>query len=80
MISRLAGWLANPLAMILSAAMMLEWLPSERCKEEGKRIRAAVDKTLLVPGNRTADLGGSLSTDELTDRIIRELEATACLI
>ena len=71
--------LANPVAMILSAAMMLEWLPGKLAQLEGGRIRQAVERVLADPGNRTADLGGNCGTDELTDAVIGELAARELL-
>jgi len=58
--------IANPTSLILSAAMLLEWL-SERKKlaasgEAAKAISAAVDKVLSKPQTRTVDLGGRLGT------------------
>jgi isocitrate/isopropylmalate dehydrogenase len=50
---------ANPLAAILSVAMMLDHLNLPRGAE---RIRAAVRAVLLEPEPRTPDLGGTSST------------------
>jgi len=62
--------IANPVAMILSAAMMLDWLGTpETCQGAGL-IRNAVEQVLSDPANRTADLGGLLSTSEMTGLII----------
>ena len=61
---------ANPIATILSAAMML--LYSFGLTEESEAIVSAVDK-VLEAGYRTADIAHgapALSTDEITDRII----------
>ncbi len=61
---------ANPIATILSGAMML--LYSFNLKEESDAIIKAVDK-VLEAGYRTADLahgGESLGTKEITDKII----------
>ncbi len=65
--------IANPIATILSAAMML--LYSFSLKEESDAIINAVDK-VLEAGYRTADLAHgapSLSTTEITDKIIENL-------
>ena len=65
--------IANPIATILSGAMML--LYSFNLKEESEAIVNAVDKVLLA-GYRTADLAHgapSLSTTEITDKIIENL-------
>ena len=65
--------IANPIATILSAAMML--LYSFNLKEESDAIVNAVDK-VLEAGYRTADLAHgapSLSTTEITEKIIENL-------
>ena len=65
--------IANPIATILSAAMML--LYSFDLKAESDAIVNAVDK-VLEAGYRTADLAHgapSLSTTEITDKIIENL-------
>lgn len=61
--------IANPVATILSAALMLEWLGDPPLARAAERIRAAVGATLADPTNRTPDLGGRLCTRELGDRI-----------
>ena len=64
---------ANPIATILSGAMML--LYSFNLKAESDNIIEAVDKVLNA-GYRTADLAHgkeSLSTTEITDKIIENL-------
>jgi tartrate dehydrogenase/decarboxylase/D-malate dehydrogenase len=60
---------ANPVAAILSAALMLDWLSlttSAVC------VRRAVDKVLST-GEGTPDLGGSRSTADLTDLIVEQV-------
>jgi len=61
--------IANPVAQILSGAMMLEWL-GERPAAEA--IRGAVDG-VLAAGFTTPDLGGTLDTRQMTDHIIARL-------
>ena len=64
---------ANPIATILSAAMML--LYSFGLSKESDAIVSAVDK-VLEEGYRTADLahgGTALSTTEITDKIIERI-------
>jgi tartrate dehydrogenase/decarboxylase / D-malate dehydrogenase len=61
--------IANPTAAILSAAMMLDWL-GERAAAQ--RLNRAVERA-LAQGAATPDLGGSLSTAAMTDRIIAAL-------
>lgn len=62
--------IANPVAAILSGAMMLDWL---EIKEPASAIRAAVEQS-LGEGCATPDIGGNLSTTEMTDSIIQRLD------
>ena len=61
---------ANPLATILSAAMMLRY--SLGLPEHADRIEAAVAKALAA-GARSPDLGGSHSTREMGDAVLAAL-------
>lgn len=61
---------ANPLATILSAAMMLRY--SLGRPDAADRIEAAVAKA-LANGARSADLGGSMSTVEMGDAVLAVL-------
>ena len=58
---------ANPLALILSAAMMLDHVGLQ---EKAKRVRDAVDDTLCKDNIRTGDLGGKASTKQFTDAVV----------
>lgn len=60
---------ANPVGMILSVAMMLDWLPG--C--DGSPIEAAVRKVLSDSNNRTPDMRGTLSTSQFTDKVLEAL-------
>lgn len=68
---------ANPTSMILSAAMLLDWLGTHRNKanlsEAAASINRAVDETLAKPECRTADLGGNSSTQEFTASVTRAI-------
>ena len=61
---------ANPLATILSAAMMLRY--SLDMPAEADRIEAAV-AAALAGGARTADLGGAMSTGEMGEAVLAHL-------
>ncbi len=61
---------ANPLAMFLSAAMMLRH--GFAMEAEAAAIESAVDRALAA-GLRTADLGGSASTDEAARAVLNHL-------
>jgi len=65
--------IANPIATILSAAMMLEWLGHPELLEGAARIRFAVEAVLADPANRTPDTGGRLSTQQMTEKIMEQL-------
>ena len=70
--------IANPVATILSAAMLLDWLADrnddDRCAKAAASVRDATAR-VLESGPRTADLGGSASTDAVTSAIIAALPA-----
>ncbi len=65
--------IANPVATILSGALMLRWLDDNQGEAGARLIEDAVSETLLDLENRTVDLGGSLSTSEMTEAIIAKL-------
>jgi isocitrate dehydrogenase (NAD+) len=62
--------LANPVAAVLSAAMMLEHLGEARA---GRRMRAAVESVLRGGQRVTRDLGGHASTSEMAKAICEAL-------
>lgn len=72
--------LANPIATILSGALMLRWLGETRQDSAATRaaesIEAAVERVMRNPENRTVDLGGKLSTLEVTARVLDSLGAS----
>ncbi len=59
--------LANPLAMILSGAMMLDWLGIKHdipaMTRDGTRLREAVEDVVARGDATTRDIGGTASTD-----------------
>ena len=61
---------ANPLAMFLSAALMLRHGLSR--EDDAARIESAVDRALEA-GLRTGDLGGTATTAEATRAVLKEL-------
>jgi tartrate dehydrogenase/decarboxylase/D-malate dehydrogenase len=62
--------IANPVAAILSAAMMLEWIGLAGAAGS---IRQAVEATLAA-GPGTPDLGGTLTTSQMGDRVLGNLK------
>jgi len=62
--------IANPLAMILSAAMLLRHGLART--DDAARIESAVDRALEA-GLRTTDLGGTATTTEATRAVLKEL-------
>ena len=62
----------NPLATILSAAMMLDHLGAS---EAAQQVERAVADVLAEERARTPDLGGHSSTVEVTDAILEKLRA-----
>jgi 3-isopropylmalate dehydrogenase len=67
---------ANPTAMILSTAMMLDWLADkhglESAAEAGERIERAVDKA-YAGGIKPTEFGGSHGTADVTKAVMEAL-------
>jgi 3-isopropylmalate dehydrogenase len=59
--------IANPLGMILSTAMLLRY--SLDMEEAAQRIELAVE-TAIHQGARSLDLGGKLTTGEMTKQVL----------
>jgi isocitrate dehydrogenase (NAD+) len=62
---------ANPLALMLSAAMMLDHVGEQ---EKAKRVQQAVDDVLLKDKVRTGDLGGKANTKQFTQAVVARLK------
>lgn len=61
--------IANPVATFWTAAEMLEWLGE---KEAGEQLMEAVE-AVCVDGIKTKDLGGSATTKEVTDAVVKRI-------
>ncbi|HZL89131.1 MAG TPA: isocitrate/isopropylmalate family dehydrogenase, partial [Pirellulaceae bacterium] len=61
--------IANPIAAILSAAMLCDHLDLSTA---AARIRQAVE-TVLAAGNKTADLGGKLTTEQMGSAVVQAI-------
>jgi isocitrate dehydrogenase (NAD+) len=64
--------LANPLALVRSAAMMLRYVGDDAPAE---RIERAVERTVSVDRKLTRDLGGSCTTTEFTEALVAAMDA-----
>ena len=68
---------ANPTSLILSAAMMLNWLGGQRgiqkLMDAGQAISDAVDATIDEPSNRTRDLGGNVNCDAFGSLVAQQV-------
>jgi 3-isopropylmalate dehydrogenase len=62
--------IANPVGTILSSAMLLRH--SLKLEVEAASVEKAVDETITA-GARTTDIGGKLSTRQMTDEIIKRI-------
>lgn len=73
--------IANPLAMILSAAMMLDWLSVEHSDPElakaAKLIDDAVGEIVVAKRDLTGDLGGSADTETCANTVIATIHKLA---
>jgi len=64
--------LANPVALMLAAALMLDHV---KLHEKATRLRNGIDATLNVDRVRTGDLGGTASTSEFTRALVERLKS-----
>ena len=69
--------IANPVAQILSAGMMLSWLGERNEDEDAKAAARAIDQAvgriLSSKTSHTGDLGGSAKTSDVGDAVASEL-------
>ncbi|MGB5707596.1 MAG: isocitrate dehydrogenase [Arenicellales bacterium] len=61
---------ANPFALILAAAMMLDQL---NLQAQAERIRKGINQVIEKSDRLTGDLGGNANTQEITDALIERL-------
>jgi len=63
--------LANPVALMLAAALMLDHV---KLHDKATRLRNGIDATLNLDRVRTGDLGGTASTGEFTRALVARLK------
>ena len=61
--------IANPIALLLSSALLLDYIGE---KTKANVLRHAIEKSIRE-GHVTKDLGGTLTTDQITDSIINNI-------
>lgn len=68
---------ANPVAMYLSGALMLEWLGTKQnipeCVQASEMIVQAIDNVFSKNDLLTCEFGGNTGTQEITDLTLKEL-------
>ena len=66
--------IANPLALVLSAAMMLDWLATQQedptAAQAAQLIESGVESLLSETTTRTPDLGGIATTSDIADALV----------
>jgi tartrate dehydrogenase/decarboxylase / D-malate dehydrogenase len=62
--------LANPVGMLWSVVLLLRHLDGEQA---ATRLMSAIEQSLREPASRTADVGGSASTDQVTEAVVDAL-------
>jgi len=63
--------LANPMALLLSAVMMLRHIGEQ---ERADAVTQALTRVVADPRTRTRDLGGTATTTEFTEAVCRDIE------
>jgi isocitrate/isopropylmalate dehydrogenase len=71
--------IANPVSLILSAAMLLDWIgrrtDDSRAIDAARAVHTTVDAILDDPANRTRDIGGTRSTTEFAASVVTALNS-----
>ena len=62
--------IANPTGLLLSACMLLDHIGQAKA---ATRIRSALERTIQGGDSRTRDMGGTATTKEFTDTLVRAL-------
>lgn len=69
--------IANPIAQILSAALMLDWIGDRKTDQVAKKaaviIEKSVDAVLMDSRYHTADIGGKASSEKVGDAVADEI-------
>jgi len=69
--------MANPMAQILSAAMMLDWLGEKKSDADALRsaqaVESAIAEVLKDPRYHTPDIGGKASTEMVGDAVAKRI-------
>ncbi len=69
--------IGNPVALMVSAAMLLEWLGGRHGRDDlmtaAGTFNDAIDRALAVPANHTPDLGGKAKTAAVGDAVAAEI-------
>jgi len=68
--------IANPLALLMSAVMMLEYLAEQKNDATLSKASARIEdayRKCMTDGQKTRDLGGELGTDQFTAAVIERL-------
>jgi len=65
--------IANPVATILSVALMLDWLDHPATRGGARMIRHAVSEVFADRKSRTPDMGGKMTTSEMGHAVISAL-------
>jgi isocitrate/isopropylmalate dehydrogenase len=71
---------ANPVSLILSSAMLLDWLAARgrnnALSNAAEAINRAVDQALADPAHRTPDIGGPLGTTAFGDIVAQAVRTS----
>lgn len=66
--------IANPIGAFWSAAEMVRWVGKGELDTVADQFMQAIENVTGNPKTRTADMGGSANTMEVTEAVCREIE------
>lgn len=71
--------IANPTSLLLSSAMLLDWIGQRQDRSDieraGAALETAIEAALADPAKRTRDIGGTLGTDGFGDAVCAAIRA-----
>lgn len=70
--------IANPIATILSGGLMLDWLGERQGNPDMMKMAVMIEQAVenaLKAGHKTCDIGGTTSTSDMGDAVVKELKA-----
>lgn len=67
--------IANPVGAFWSAAEMVRWVGQGSLDDVADKFMTAIENVTGNPETRTRDMGGSANTKQVTEAVIKQIDA-----